>query len=72
MRFLADESCDFEVVRALRGAGDDVSAVTDLAPGADDEQVLAIAANESRVLLTEDKASVCSRSQAVLRQPVLC
>jgi hypothetical protein len=27
MRFLADESCDFRVVRALRAAGHDVTAV---------------------------------------------
>ena len=55
MRFLADESCDFGVVRALRAAGHDVSAVVDVSPGADDEQVLTIAGTESRVLLTEDK-----------------
>jgi hypothetical protein len=30
MRFLADESCDFAVVRALRAAGHDVVAVAEL------------------------------------------
>jgi predicted nuclease of predicted toxin-antitoxin system len=55
MRFLADESCDFSVVRALRAAGYEVSAVRDLAPGAPDETVIAMAAQENRVLLTEDK-----------------
>ena len=40
MRFLADESCDFAVVRALRGAGHDVSAVTELSPAAKDDAVL--------------------------------
>lgn len=55
MQFLADESCDFGVVRALRAAGHDVSAIVELAPGTSDEQVLAIAGTESRVLLTEDK-----------------
>ena len=29
LRFLADESCDFAVVRALRGAGYDVVAVAE-------------------------------------------
>ena len=32
MLFLADESCDFAVVRALRGAGHDVLAVADVSP----------------------------------------
>ena len=55
MRFLADESCDFAVVTALRAAGHDVSAVVEINPGAADEVVLALARSESRVLLTEDK-----------------
>jgi hypothetical protein len=33
MRFLADESCDFAIVRALRAAGHDVVAVTERLPG---------------------------------------
>jgi len=53
--FLADESCDFAVVTALRAAGHDVSAVVELHPGATDETVLALARDEARVLLTEDK-----------------
>jgi len=32
MKFLADESCDFAVVRALRVAGYDVATVVDLSP----------------------------------------
>lgn len=55
MRFLADESCDFAVVRALRAAGHDVITVSDRMPGADDSIVAALAEVESRVLLTEDK-----------------
>ena len=55
MRFLADESCDFAVVRALRATGHDVSAMVEISPGAEDEAVLAIARSEARVLLTEDK-----------------
>ena len=34
MRLLADESCDFSVVRALRAAGHDVLAVSEVALGA--------------------------------------
>ena len=55
MRFLADESCDFSVVRALRKAGFDVTAVAEINPGIDDNVVHALAQSESRVLLTEDK-----------------
>ena len=53
--FLADESCDFAAVRALRSAGYDVAAVAELAPQAQDTEVIALAARERRVLLTEDK-----------------
>jgi predicted nuclease of predicted toxin-antitoxin system len=55
MRFLADESCDFAVVRALRNAGHDVLAVAEIAPAAADDSVLAMAIRQKRVLLTEDK-----------------
>ncbi len=55
MRFLADESCDFAVVTALRGGGHDVTAVVVTNAGADDEVVLALARADARVLLTEDK-----------------
>jgi len=50
--FLADESCDFAVVRALRAAGYDVLSV---AARAHDEDVIRLATNERRILLTEDK-----------------
>ncbi len=55
MRLLADESCDFAVVRALRAAGHDVRAVAEAIPSAGDEAVLELAAREKRILLTEDK-----------------
>lgn len=55
MRFLADESCDFAVVRALREAGHDVAAVRELSPGVADEAVIDFAVREHRILLTEDK-----------------
>lgn len=55
MRFLADESCDFAVVRALRFAGHDVIAVAEVSPRAADAAVIALTVREGRILLTEDK-----------------
>lgn len=55
MRFLADESCDFAVVRALRAAGHDVMAVAEVARGAKDREVIRLGSEEGRLLLTEDK-----------------
>jgi len=55
MRFLADESCDFAVVRALRKVGFDVLAVSELSPRADDTAVIELASQEETILLTEDK-----------------
>ena len=34
MRFLADESCDFAVIHALRGEGYDVLSVSEIKPRA--------------------------------------
>ena len=53
--FLADESCDFAVVRRLRADGYDVLAVVEEFPSASDYQVLKRAVDEKRVVLTEDK-----------------
>ena len=55
LRFLADESCDFVVVRALREAGYDVVAVAELTNQSLDPAVLEQAHRENRILLTEDK-----------------
>lgn len=55
MRFLADESCDFAVVRALRTDGHDVLAVSEFQSRSDDQGVIELAFAESRILLTEDK-----------------
>lgn len=54
-RLLADESCDFALVRALRQKGYHVKAVVEAMPGASDLQVLKAALEEHRVLVTEDK-----------------
>ncbi len=55
MRFLADESCDFAVVRALRSAGHDVTAIAELSPRAEDVVVMERAVRSARILITEDK-----------------
>lgn len=55
MRFLADESCDFAVVRALRAVGHDVAAIAEISARATDEVVIELAIREGRILLTEDK-----------------
>jgi predicted nuclease of predicted toxin-antitoxin system len=55
MRFLADESFDFDVVRALRSAGHDVQAVAEISPRAADSDVVDLAVKENKLLLTEDK-----------------
>ena len=55
MRFLADESCDFRVVRALRASGHDVMAAIELMPGADDSVVIGASVREQRIVLTEDR-----------------
>jgi len=55
LTFLADESCDFSVVRALRAAGYDVLAVSELTSRSVDRELIAQAVEEQRILLTEDK-----------------
>jgi predicted nuclease of predicted toxin-antitoxin system len=55
LRFLADESCDFGVVRALRAEGHDVFAVAEMMSRSDDRELIDFAATEDRILLTEDK-----------------
>ena len=55
VRFLADESCDFAVVRALRAEGYDVLAVSEYMQRSVDSELLEQAYRETRVLLTEDK-----------------
>lgn len=54
MLFLADESCDFSVVRALRAAGHDVVSILETARGSTDEEVLARGLREGRIVITED------------------
>ncbi|MEJ2737442.1 MAG: DUF5615 family PIN-like protein [Anaerolineae bacterium] len=55
LRFLADESCDFAIVRALREEGYDVLAVSEVTRRSDDRELIEQAHRERRILLTEDK-----------------
>jgi predicted nuclease of predicted toxin-antitoxin system len=55
LSFLADESCDFAVVRALRATGYEVLAVSEVTVRSDDRQLIEQAGRERRILLTEDK-----------------
>jgi len=55
MRFLVDENFPYPAVDQLRHRGHDAVAVRDLMRGATDEEVLARARLENRVLVTADK-----------------
>ncbi|MCJ7529542.1 MAG: DUF5615 family PIN-like protein [Anaerolineales bacterium] len=55
LRFLADESCDYSVVRALRVEGYDVWAVSENLQRSIDKELMEQAHRENRILLTEDK-----------------
>ena len=56
MKFLLDECAgSVRLRRMLVGLGHDVRAASEIAPGAGDEDLLALAYNEQRVLVTDDK-----------------
>lgn len=55
MTILADEGVDKPIVDLLRSSGFDVHYILETHPGSEDEAVLAIANEEGRVLLTQDK-----------------
>lgn len=55
MRLLANENFPGAAVTALRAAGHDVSWVRTAAPGSTDQEVLAWAIRDERILLTFDK-----------------
>lgn len=55
MKFLADENIAAPMISAMREASIDVMYVAELNPGILDEEVLAIARQKGRLLLTEDK-----------------
>jgi predicted nuclease of predicted toxin-antitoxin system len=55
VKFLADECCDHGLVGALRQSGYDVLYVSDSKRGVSDDDVLSLAFEEQRIILTEDK-----------------
>jgi predicted nuclease of predicted toxin-antitoxin system len=56
MKFLFDQSSDFRLIAHLRAGGHDVLAVSrDFPPGLADEDVLAIARQEHRILVVADR-----------------
>jgi predicted nuclease of predicted toxin-antitoxin system len=55
IKFLADESCDFMIVRTLRSSDYDVLSVAESFPSISDKQVIDHAIKDERILLTEDK-----------------
>ena len=55
MRFLADENFPGAAVAELRAAGSDIVWIKTEAPGIRDQEVLAWAARDERILLTFDK-----------------
>jgi predicted nuclease of predicted toxin-antitoxin system len=58
MRFLANENFPGAAVAALETAGHDIVWVRTAAPGSTDEDVLAWAGREERVLLTFDQDAI--------------
>jgi hypothetical protein len=52
MRFLADENIPGDAVTELETAGHDIVWVRTVAPGSKDEDVLALAVREERIILT--------------------
>lgn len=55
MKFVADESLDFQIVNRLRRDGFDILYVAEMTPGISDEEVLHLAEGNSCLLLTADK-----------------
>lgn len=55
MKWVADENIDRQVVEALRADGHQVLYVLETTPTAADEDVLAMASEQSALLLTADK-----------------
>ncbi len=55
MRFLLDESSGKRLARLLSAAGHDVVYVGDVMPSAPDEDVIAKAESEGRILISDDK-----------------
>ncbi len=55
MRFIVDESSGVAVAEYLRSTGHDVLAVSEIMHQAEDQDILILALNEQRILVTNDK-----------------
>lgn len=55
MKFIADENLGVKVPRYLRSFGIDIVSIKDLIPGKSDQDVLALANQQKRILITMDK-----------------
>lgn len=55
IKFLIDENVDFSVATFLRAEGFDVKTVVETKPSLEDKDVLALAIQENRILITNDK-----------------
>lgn len=74
MRFLLDESADFRLGRYLETLGHDVTAISrDYPQALEDQEVLAIAVREERILITRDRdfGELIFRQQQVHRGVIL-
>jgi len=60
MHFVVDESTGTAVVEYLRNTGHDVLAIEEAMPQADDEDIIARAAEERRIIITNDSVSFLS------------
>jgi predicted nuclease of predicted toxin-antitoxin system len=71
VRLLIDENVSPIVGQALRVAGHDVIAAADVCPGAPDDEVVARATSQRRILVSEDKDFGNLAFQRGLRPPGL-
>jgi len=55
MKFVADESLDFQIVERLRQEGWDVSYVAEMEPGISDPDVLHLANTREALIITSDR-----------------
>lgn len=55
MQFIVDESTGRAVIEYLRSAAHTVLAISEVMPQAVDREILALAASEDRILITNDK-----------------
>jgi hypothetical protein len=70
MRFLADESCDFAVVRALRANGHDVIAVAEVAARTEDAGVVEWALRPAQGHHQAELLQLCRSPENLIEQCV--